>query len=157
MRCTDFLSDSYLPFKYNAWPDMPVLLCTYRYDAEQAKSLPCMINPRRACAARVTVVGSVCVSVCLLLVISLLECSFISRSVAKLEHEKANMQIHNGLLRHDRPACSVYLRVTVRRGFALQCFSFYNEDCKEKLTIIVCTYITMFRCVHCKKCTVNWK
>ena len=25
------------------------------------------------------------------------------RSVAKLEREKANMQIHNGLLRHDHP------------------------------------------------------
>ena len=66
--------------------------------------------------------------VCLLLYISLLERPFVpetipstqrpakvrKRSVAKLERGKANMQIHNGLLRHDRSACSAYLRGTRR-------------------------------------------
>ena len=38
--------------------------------------------PRRACAARVLyIVGSVCLSVCLLLDISLLECSFVSQRI----------------------------------------------------------------------------
>ena len=35
-------------------------------------------------------------------------------SVAKLEREKANMQIHNSLLQHDRSACSAYLGGTRR-------------------------------------------
>ena len=38
-----------------------------------------IINPRRACAARVTAVGSVC----LLLSISLLECSFVSQTIRR--------------------------------------------------------------------------
>ena len=42
---------------------------------------PSIINPRRACAARVTVVGFVCLSVCLLLSISLLECLFVSQRI----------------------------------------------------------------------------
>ena len=40
---------------------------------------PHIINPRRACAARVTAVGSVC----LLLSISLLECSFVSQTIRR--------------------------------------------------------------------------
>ena len=40
-----------------------------------------IINPRRACTARVTVVGFACLSVCLLLYISLLECLFASQMI----------------------------------------------------------------------------
>ena len=40
-----------------------------------------IINPRRACAARVTVVGSVCLFVCLLLYISLLERLFVPETI----------------------------------------------------------------------------
>ena len=40
-----------------------------------------LINPRRACAVRVTVVGSVCLCVCPLLNISPLERLFVSQSV----------------------------------------------------------------------------
>ena len=41
-----------------------------------------VVNPRCACEVRVTVVGFVCLGVCLLLVISLLECSFVSQRIA---------------------------------------------------------------------------
>ena len=39
-----------------------------------------LINPRRACAARVTVVGSVCVCVCLLSHISPMERLFVLKN-----------------------------------------------------------------------------
>ena len=41
------------------------------------------INPRRACAARVTVVGSVCVCVCLLSHISLTEPLFVLKTLSR--------------------------------------------------------------------------
>ena len=71
-----------------------------------------VVNPRRACAARVTVVGSVCVSLCPLLYSSLLECLFASQTIQptqqpmkvrtyvrfslKMLRCKARRQIRNG-------------------------------------------------------------
>ena len=37
---------------------------THAHDIFQCIDDPVLVNPRRACAARVTVVGSVCLSVC---------------------------------------------------------------------------------------------
>ena len=44
-----------------------------------------MINPRRACAARVTVVGSVCVCVCLLSHISPMERLFVLKTLSRTQ------------------------------------------------------------------------
>ena len=44
-----------------------------------------LINPRRACAARVTVVGSVCLSVCLLSHISPLERLFVLKTLSRTQ------------------------------------------------------------------------
>ena len=46
---------------------------------------PVFINPRRACAARVTVVGSVCLSVCLLSHISPLERLFVLKTLSRTQ------------------------------------------------------------------------
>ena len=45
----------------------------------------CVINPRRACAARVTVVGSVCVSVCLSGHISPMERLFVLKTLSRTQ------------------------------------------------------------------------
>ena len=45
----------------------------------------CIINPRRACAARVTVVGSVCVCVCLLSNISPMERLFVLKTLSRTQ------------------------------------------------------------------------
>ena len=44
-----------------------------------------IVNPRRACAARVTVVGSVCVSVCLLSHISPMERLFVLKTLSRTQ------------------------------------------------------------------------
>ena len=44
-----------------------------------------VINPRRTCAARVTVVGSVCLFVCLLSHISPLECLFVLKTLSRTQ------------------------------------------------------------------------
>ena len=75
--------------------NMCVSICVYcQQECNVSMCVACVIcasiiNPRRACAARVTVVRSVCVcvclSVCLLLVISFLKCSFVSQRTPPTE------------------------------------------------------------------------
>ena len=53
-------------------------ICMYKYYLY-------IINPPRACVAKVTVVGYVCLSVCLLSHISPLECLFILKSMSRTQ------------------------------------------------------------------------
>ena len=110
------------------------MLCTHTFATVFPVLCPCaVINPRRACAARVTVVGSVCVCVCLLLDISLLECLFVSQTMRRtqraMKYERFSLTVAelqpSSIVRlmHsqpfffaaacqtylDRAACSVYL------------------------------------------------
>ena len=75
-----------------------------------------LVNPRRACAARVTVIGSVC-TVCLLLHISLLECLFVcTNDTTYLINGQWRSEIMSGFLwkcsvaklfRRRLPSCSL--------------------------------------------------
>ena len=54
-------------------------------DLYRTRDVDCVINPRRACAARVTVLGSVCLCVCLLSHISPTERLFVLKTLSRTQ------------------------------------------------------------------------
>ena len=60
-------------------------ICSSQSDRRIRATQRRVINPRRACAARVTVLGSVCLSVCLLSHISCTERLFVLKTLSRTQ------------------------------------------------------------------------
>ena len=89
--------------------------------------LALLVNPRCACAARVTVVRSVCVYVCLLSHISPLECLFILKILSRTQ-EATEVKSHVGFslkpLHSKVMALFAYLRhpTAIMQQYSVQLF-----------------------------------
>ena len=126
-------------------------------------SLVWFINPRRACAARVTVVGfSVCLSVCLLSHISPMERLFVLKTLSRTQratkvkkfvgfslkplHCTAMRTVGHFSMRISRVRACVFLdtRMIHRRGFSTLVLFIYICTCEIYKCIILYNV-----CVHC--------
>jgi hypothetical protein len=136
MRCTDFLSDSYLPFKYNAWPDMPVLLCTYRYDAEQAKSLNYHLYAGMFSAGTIGLYIHAWLIIHIVLLLHAC-CKLVQLTQASSKH----VQITHKLVQLTQ-ASSKHVQITHKlvTGFILYCITSLFKSCKLGKLVTCLTY-----------------
>ena len=80
-----------------------------------------LVNPRRACAARVTVLGSVCLSVCLLSHISPMERLFVLKTLSRTQRATKVKKIYG-----DFPETTAFKSYTAKHERKSQYANFYD-------------------------------